>query len=164
MAPDLKTCYDLRPAIEENCRNSFLPLFPKTFTRRNAVADFQKDRPRVEIRATIGGQRRHLQLCVDNQERFDQWDFQLRIQCVTQPVNSPDDNVLHDAFVAQVRAFCGTLAQGTWNDLANWPYHAIAEPLMETGTEDTLKTEQGLEYSVIGFNGVIAVRETAWPN
>ena len=126
------------------------------------MADLQKDRPRLELKAFIGAQNRHRAMCLDGNERNDQWAFTLQIAAVTALENDTDANVLHDAFCGVVRATVTTLAQGTWNDTTNWPYHAISEALIETGTQSDLKTDDGYEVSVITVAGVVAIRKTAF--
>src|SRR5689334_2723643 len=89
-APDLDTIYKVRDAMEENTRNALIASgmeSEKVFTRINCVGDFQKVRPRVELKAKVGAQLRHVALCPDFQERFDQWAFQFAAQVVTQPTN-----------------------------------------------------------------------------
>lgn len=164
-APDLIAIYDVGTAVEENSRNSLLALlFPLVFTRLNAVSDLQKDRQRLELKAAIGAQTGHAFPCPDGRKRFDQWNFQMAIQVVTEPANRPDQNSLHRIFIAQVRACMATIGMATWTDTANWPYHCLAEQLREAGTDETLKADDGVEYSTITFSGVIAVRKDAWPD
>lgn len=161
--PSLSDLYNLRPVIEENCRLSLIAAgFDLVYTRLNAVADLQKDRKRLELKASVGGQTRDFALCADQQQRRYQWNFQLQIAVVTAPENDPDANVLHDVFCGQVRATCSTLAQSTWNDTTNWPNHLIAEALIETGTQSDLKTEQGYEVSLITVAGVICIRQESF--
>lgn len=162
--PLLSDLYNVRVVIEENSRNSLLAsgAFAKVFTRLNGVVDLQKDRPRLELKAFIGAQNRHRALCLDGNERNDQWAFTMQIAAITAPENDPDANTLHDLFCGQVRATCSTLAQSTWNDLVNWPNHAISEALIETGTQSDLKTAEGYEVSIITVAGVVAIRKAAF--
>ncbi len=161
--PSLSDLYNVRPVIEENSRTSLIAAgFDKVFTRLNGVVDLQKDRPRLELKAFIGAQTRHLELCIDGQRRHDQWSFTMQIAAVTAPENDSDANVLHDVFCGQVRATIATFAQATWTDTTNWPSHAISEELIETGTQSDLKTAEGYEVSLITVAGTICIRKEAF--
>lgn len=161
-AIDLIAIYSLRPALEENISNAFTTLGLKAYTRLSSV-DFQKVRPRVEVKITVGDHNGHKFNCPDGQQRYDQWAIALALQAVTEIPAKAEDNLLHELYVAQLRAYCSTLAQSSWNDLVNFPYHAIAEPLMETGTTNSLKSDDGLEFSILSLRGVVGVRKDAWP-
>lgn len=128
------------------------------FTRLNSVEDFQKVRPRLELRAVLGGHNGHKALCQDGNERNDQWAFTLAVQVVTVPEPKAEDNVLHGKMRAKLRMVMSTAAQLTWNDTEHFPYHAVAEAFLETGTVPVLREDDGLEYSTISFGAVVAVR------
>lgn len=164
-APDLVTVYNLLPAIEENSRATMEQTFDHVFTRKNAVPDMQKVRPYIALKAGLGSQFRHLALCPDKNERYDQWALTLQLFLLTEPQNKEQENTLHPLFQAQVRAYMSTFAQSTWSDLANWPYHLIAEAMLETNSQDIVKAQDsGIETSIINFSGVVAIRNDAWPN
>ena len=160
---DLSDIYNIETTIEENIATSARANgFDNTFTRKNGADDFQKIRPRLEIKATIGQHNGHFALCPDGNERHDQSSFTVEAQIVTEPQNDSDSNILHGLYRAKVRDFLATLAQATWADTTNWPTLAIAEALTENRTDNTPKPQDGLEYSLASFSGVIAVRFEAW--
>lgn len=162
--PSLSDLYNVRPTIEENSRNSLLAAgFDKVFTRLNGVADLQKDRPRLELKAFVGAQTARALPCIDGHLRRDEWNFTLQIAVVTAPGNDSDANVLHDAFCGAVRSMLSTFGQLTQADTTNWPSHCLSnEPLTETGTQSDLKTDDGYEVSVITVAGVIVIRKSAF--
>lgn len=164
--PNLEDLYDIETALEEGFAAQLRALFvspnaERVFTRLNAVEDFQKNRPRVEVRVAVGQQNSHKALCLDGQERNDQWSFTILFQLVTEPVNVPADNTLHPNLRKVLRSYMSTAAQGTWNDTANFPYHLVSEALLEAGTVPTLLEEDGVEYSNISWSGDVAVRDIA---
>lgn len=162
--PTIDDLMNLRPALEENVRSYLSSRQVNAFTRRNAPEDFQLVIPRVEIKAQIGsatGRRNH---CPDGQLRYDVWGFTLALQCVTSPQNVEANNLLQDEFVSLLRGFASTMAQDSLDDIANFPNHVIAEPLRDTETEENIKADNNIEYSVLVFDGKIAIRKNVWPN
>jgi len=164
-APDLDTLFDFENQLEENFRRVFVANEIKAFTRLNAPADFQRDTPRVEIKVKLGAAVGHrVALCPDGEERRDMFQFQIGIMLVTIPGNTEANNVIHSRYRARVRSLASVIAQRSWADTVNWPYHAISEPLADGSTEPITKTEDGFEYSTMIYSGVFAIRRDAWPN
>ena len=162
--PTINELMDLRPAIEEDIRSYLTSQNISAFTRQNAPENFQLVLPRVEIKAQIGGVEGHRFLCPDGQLRYDVWYFNLALMCCTEPENIEADNLLQNQFVALVRGFASTMAQNAYGDLVNFPNHVIAEPLKDSGTDENLKSDDNFEYSVLTFDGKIAIRQEVWPN
>jgi hypothetical protein len=162
--PTIEQLLDLRPVIEEDFRNAFIAQDINAFTRQNAPANFRLQRPRVEIKAKIGAATGHRFVCPDGGLRYDVWMFSLAIMCVTTPQNGDSaENLQQNQYVANVRQLTSILAQGSWGDEINFPNHYIAEPLKDMGTDENLKTDDNIEYSVLSFDGKIAVRQEVWP-
>jgi len=160
---ELADLYDIETALEENIRTALIAAgFEKVFTRLNGVVDFQRDRPRLELKVSLGAQNGHFALCDDGNERYDQWAFSLEAEAVTSPENTSDANVLHGVYRAQVRATFSTLAQASQRDTTNFPNHAISQPLRETGTQHMLNPEKGYEASRLTFSGTVAIRAEAF--
>lgn len=154
----LADLFDIETAVEENFKSFLVAEGFSVFTRLNASEDFQKVRPRLELRCATQGALLHRALCVDGNERPDQWRFTLVCQIVTAPENVAEDNTLHAAMRAQLRETMSTAAQLSWNDLQNFPNHVVAEVLVETGTVPVTKTKDGLEYSTISWGAVVGIR------
>jgi hypothetical protein len=161
MSP-LDDLYQLRLQAEESIRLAFVAAEIMAVTRATGPAEFQQATPRVEIKLSIGAANGHRHICPDRIARFDRWRCTLSIQCVTRPVGDGVSG-LHEAFCGRVRNFCSTLAQQTWTDTDNFPNHRFAEPLRDAGDTNTLKANEGCEYTVIPFTGTICIRESAWP-
>ena len=162
--PTINQLMDLRTAIEEDVRQYLLAQSLSAFTRMNAVEEFQLILPRVEIKAAIGGATGHRFFCPDGQLRYDTWDFELAIQCCTTPDNIEMDNLVQNQYVALVRGYLSTMAQNSLDDMVNFPNHVIAEPMKDSGTDEQLKSDENIEYSVLRFSGKIAIRQSAWSN
>lgn len=156
---DIADLLDIEKWIEEGFKGFLAARGFSVFTRLNSVEDFQKVRPRVEIRSVLGSQNGHKALCIDFEERNDQWAITVIFQVVTAPENKPEDNVLHGTMRGSLRAAMTTAAQKTFNDIVNFPYHVITEALIESGSVPVLKEDDGLEYSTVSFNGVVAIRD-----
>lgn len=157
----LDDLFELRTASEEAIRATFVAMQFTAITRANAPVDFQKARPRIEIKCSIGAATGHRFFCPDNIARYDRWRLSLALQCITAPDND-GTSALHEVFTSRVRNTVATLAQQSWSDLVNFPLHRLAEPFRDTGDQSTLKTEEGVEYTVLSFSNVICIRETAW--
>lgn len=153
--------FNLKTEIEENLRKVFEANEIVAITRQNAPENFQQKRPRVEIKCTIGAATGRRELCADGYVRDSGFSFLMDLQIVTQP--SPDDvQSLDEIYVAKVRSICTTVSQLTWNDLTNFPSIFIAEPLRESGTQDNLKSQDGVEYSIVGYVGIVCIRSAAF--
>lgn len=158
------TIYRLRTGIEEAVRLSLESQEFSVFTRSNAPAEFQKVRPRLEIKAMIGAATGRRVVLPNGTMKFDAWHFQLALQVVTAPQSAEANNQLHEQMLARARFVCSSIAQVSWNDFENFPNLYIAEPLKDSGTDSVLHSEDGVEYSTLGYEGIVCVRNTAWPN
>ena len=153
--------YRLRETLEEYVRSTFETDGIAALTRQNQPENYQQARPRVEIKVSLGGATGRRFLCPDSIIRFDAFYFTLAIQCITTPNKPAAQNKLAEDFVARVRDFCSSFAQNTWNDLTHFPALYIAERLKDTGTNDS-RIENGVEYSILSFSGIVGIRQTAW--
>jgi len=152
--------FNLRTEIEENLRRVFEANEIASVTRQNAPASFQQKRPRVEIKCNIGAATGRRELCVDGYVRDSGFNIQLDLQVVTDPRNE-DVQSLNEIMVSKVRSICTTVSQLTWNDLENFPSIFIAEPLHESGSQETLKSENGVEYTILGYVAIVCIRTAA---
>ena len=132
-----------------------------TVVTRQAL-EFQKATPRVEIKCLVGQATGHRNFCPDGILRFDGFRFQLTAQVVTFPQDAAPSTD-HETYVGQVRSVFSGIAQSTWADITNFPNAIIAEPLRDSGTQDTLKADNGLEYTILSYTSIVSVRTTAWP-
>jgi hypothetical protein len=133
------------------------------FTRLNAVDDFQKPVPRIELKAAIGTATGHRLVCPDGVLRYDYYHFQLAVQAVTSPQNVPENNDLHEEYLCQVRAAMSAIGGNeSLADMANFPNVFIAEKLTDLGTQDYLKEEDGIEYSTLAYDGIVCIRPAAF--
>lgn len=160
--PTVAEILQLRGPLEESLRTWFLAQDPVIYAATRQNIEFQKKTPRVEIKAMIGQATGHRNICPDRILRYDAWRFQLGIQVVTM-LKPSSVNESHESYVGTVREKCAVVAQESWSDLVNFPHSYMAEPLRDTGTQDTLKTTDGFEYSTLGYSGIIVIRQTAWP-
>lgn len=158
----LDDLYQLRSEFEENIRTLFAAQEIAAVTRANWPVEFQQFTPRVEIKCAIGPATGHRFPCPDGTARFDRWRFNLAIQVVTRPSND-GQNALHEVLIGRIRNNCSTLAQSTWGDISTFPNIRIAEPLRDSGDSSTLRTQDGCEYTTVGFSGILCIRESAWP-
>lgn len=135
-----------------------------TKTRQNKPSQFQQERPRVEIKVSIGQATGHRHIFTDNSTAYDEWSFILAAQFVTAPNPDPAQNMIHSDYVAKGRDILFNLAQRSWNDTDNFPNLLIAEPLRDAGTDDYLKADDGVEYTTLSYAGIVRVRSAAWPD
>lgn len=166
----LATVYQIRSEIEDGPQPGTVPggisaaltaLGFSVITRANAPANLQQARPRLELVCQVGAVTGKKDMRRDGQMVFSAWRFRLSVNCITAPGND-SQNVVHEQFLGTVRAALSTLGQGTWNDLFNFPNVLIAEPLKDTGSQSQLKTEQGVEYTVLNYDGIVMVRPGVW--
>ena len=162
---DLNTDYQLRSAIESAVVSYFAAQAITAVSRINAPANFQQKTPRVEIKAIIGGATGRRHICpADGVLRFDAWTFSLQIQTVCRPNNDPTQNNLVELFNGNVRSIISNLGgPESFIDTTNFPNHYIAEPLKDSGSADTLKTDIGEEFTILSYAGIICIRHAAWP-
>jgi len=158
----LDDTYQLRAELEEGIRKVFAAMDIVALTRANAPQKFQQATPRVEIKCSLGRANGHRHICPDGITRFDRWALTVAVQCITRPAND-GASALHDIFCARVRGTCDTIAQITWTDHGNFPNTRIAEPLRPAGENSTLKSQEGIEYTVLSHSGTLCIRESAWP-
>lgn len=136
-----------------------------TFTRLNSVK-FEKDTPRFEITVRIGANRpnsRH----VDTSNGiiiYDTWDFTVKIDVITRPNANPLQNSLHPDMVASIASAMIPAHRNSWTNTDLMPYHAIAEALRQTGQQSILASQEGTERTSMTWNGIVAIRQTAWSN
>jgi len=175
----LTSIEDLRTVLE-NAFASALNEVCTVFTRLQAGL-IQKNRPRIEIVATIGqatGARRAFPNDNPPVTRFVRWNFTVKFECIVEPQTAltqqagesdaaflarvEQNNILLSQLVADVRAFASTAAQVSWNDFLNFPNHFIAEPMRDAGSPSVIETQKGTERTSLNFTGQIGVRETAW--
>ena len=162
---DLTAIYNLRTSIEENIRTVFTAAGFAALTRQNQPQQFQQTTPRVEIKVDIGPATGRRHYCPDGKLRFDAWTVQFGVQCITRPSAVDGQNTQHDLYVGQVRSFMSELGGETnFSDSGNFPNHYLAEPVRDSGSPNTLKAEDGVEYTILGYTGIVCVRKSAWPS
>ena len=151
----------LRAPLEEGIKSALNTAGYKAVTRQDLA--FQKETPRIEIKCQIGQATGHRNFCPDGILRFDGWRFNLNAQVISFPIDGAV-STSHESFVGEVRSLFSSFAQSTWADTTNFPNAIIAEPLRDSGTQDTLKATDGTEYTVLSYSGIVSVRPEAWPN
>jgi hypothetical protein len=156
----LDQLYDLRGQLESAIKNMFDAQEISSYTRLNAADEFQKVRPRLEIKARIGAPLNHYRIFSDSTKRNDMFRFDLALQVVTDPATAASP--LHGQMVARVDSLMQPLQYGSQLDYVNFPFITILY-LRDTGIASTLKTEEGVEYSVLGYEGHLGIRPDAWP-
>ena len=135
------------------------------FTRLNEVNEYQQVVPRVEVKVEIGAATGHRFVCPDGVLRYDMYNFRLGAQVVTSPSNVTANNQLHEVYAGQVASALSSVgAQSNFDDLNNFPNVFIAEVLKPSGDADNVKDEDGFEYTVLGFEGIVCIRQSAWNN
>jgi hypothetical protein len=134
------------------------------YTRINAVGEWYKKRPRVELKASVGAATGHRFVCPDGVLRFDQFHFALGFQVVTEPRNIPANNIQHEQMIGTVRNLMSAVGgQQSMDDLANFPGIYIAEKLKDGGVSDSSVDEsEGLEYTTLSYEGIVCIRQTAF--
>lgn len=161
---DLDVLFDFESALESNIKSSLAAADFSAFTRLDVYESFQKVTPRVEVQMpTIGATNGHYGLCpLDSSARLDQFAFSIALQLVTIPKAVAAENTAHPLSRARLRNFLSTLDVNSRLDTANWPRHCLSN-FRDAGTEPSLETEDGFEFSVLRYDGIIGIRSTAWP-
>lgn len=162
-APSYEQIYDIETPIEEATASFLRNAGFFAVTRLNANEDFQKQRPRVEIRALLGGPtpQAHVRLIPATfEQHIDIFRFTLHIQCVTE-LRAADTNNQMPIYRARIRRQTADISK-TFIDDTLLPYHAVCR-CWAAGTEYLLNQEEGLEYSTLNYEGDVMVRPSAWP-
>jgi len=159
---DLADLYQIRRQLEEGIRQLFTDEEFTAVTRANFPQEFQQKTPRLEIKCTIGAATGHRFPCPDGFARYDRWRCVIALQAVTKPAND-GTSALQEIFLGRIRRIAATLAQTTWTDTDHFPAIRLAEPLRDAGDNNTLKADQGFEYSMLSFAATVCIRENAWP-
>lgn len=157
----LDDIYQVRSQLEEGTRQLFQAQVIVAITRANAPKQFQQATPRVEIKATIGAANGHRFICPDGFARFDRWRCTIAIQAVTRPIGD-GISALHEQFLGRIRNIMSTFSQETQQDKIIFPNIRMAQPVRDSGDSNTLKQAEGIEYSVLTFNGTVCIEEFAW--
>jgi hypothetical protein len=155
----------VRGELEEGFKAAFTAAAFNVFTRMNAAEGFQKVRPRVEIKVVKGAATGRRHFVADVGLREDAWHFDAVFQFVTSAASKDSAaSSAHGEFVRQGCDLVGGLGQSTWGDsgLKDFPHLFVAEPMRATGDGDYLKDSDGVEYTTVGFAGIVCVRNAAW--
>jgi hypothetical protein len=161
------TPYKLRECIEDRDKsqnggiNALLTAESmRVYTRLNALDDWYKERPRLDLKASVGAATGHRIVCSDGKLRFDCFVFTVAVQIVTEPRNSAEQNDLHEEMCEIVRkVMSGIGGQSTFGDTVNFPEIYIAEILKDTGvTDNAVDEEAGLEYTTLSWDGIVCIR------
>jgi len=136
------------------------------YTRINATGDWYKERPRVDLKCSIGNATGRRFACADNVPRYDAFHFALAIQVVTEPRNTAANNELHEQMCGIVRNTISSVGgNNSLADVLNFPNVLIPEVLKDSGVSDSAVDEKdGLEYTTMSWDGIVAIRPTAWNN
>lgn len=160
MSETLQELMRIRPALEDAIKAALVAGGISAINRSDI--DFQRETPRAEIKCLLNAATGHRQVCPDGVVRYDSWRFSLYVQVVTF-TEEAGVSAAHEDYIGVVRAVLSELAQKSWTDETNFPTVLIAEPLRDGTVSDTLKAEDGTEYSTLSFNSIVSVRQTAWP-
>jgi hypothetical protein len=165
--------YDFEGIAETAAKNVLTGMEIKAFTTRDKP-DFQKDRPRVEIKFTLGAGLQRFMPVVNGAmatpatpnvtptvlfylRRESAWGFRMQFDLLTR-----DDIGAHADYRAQVR---GALAQ-LWqliNGTAPMTRHAIQLGKDNGSSPVLIAPESGIMKTEMSFDGSIAVQANAWP-
>ncbi len=160
---NLQLLYNIKPQLEENLRNYFAAQGFNAFTRQNAPADFQMPRPRIETLVKVGQATGHRYIS-GGVYYNDTFAFELALRLVCDPENNEISNQELNNLTGTVRGMMQTIAQSTWADQINFPYHIIVEPLKDSSTDDTMQSDNNEEFCLLTFSGMVQIRTDAWNN
>ena len=154
---DLTDILQLETQIDESIKKVFINLDIKPVTRVDLT--FQQETPRVEIKTKVGSVtgKKGIRLS-DNTVQYCAWRVDVAVQTVVTKIND-GVNSLPMQFLASVRKVMTTIARQSWDDFDNFPNVIFAEPLKDGGTQINTKQDDGFEYSVCGFSGIIMIRD-----
>jgi hypothetical protein len=158
---ELADIYQIRTKLETALAKALVAKEFSVVTRANKPANFQQIRPRLELVCQIGAATGHKNVCPDGLARFDCYRVTTSVQAITAPANNGVSG-LHEIYVGTVRGEMSTLAQYSFADTNNFPELFLAVPLRDSGTVSTLKAEDGVEYSVLTYDSIVKIRESAW--
>lgn len=167
------TIYDFEGVVESAAVAVFEGLGINAFTTQD-TPDFQKARPRVEIKFTLGAGLNRFVSIKDGQvvtpatpdvtpslvfflRRESAWMFELEFDVLTAA-----DIKAHAAYRAKVRAALGQF----WvlmNDSPGMENHCIQMDSNSGNSPVLVAPEQGIMKTEIRFNGKISVQMDAWP-
>lgn len=162
------TAYRLREAIEDKDKfqsGGIASLLAaeamRVYTRLNALDDWYKERPRLDLKASVGAATGRRIVCGDGLLRFDSFAFTVAVQVVTEPRNSAEQNDLHEEMCQTVRrVMSGIGGQSTFDNFLIFPEIYIAEVLKDTGVSDNSVDEaEGLEYTTLSWDGIVCIRK-----
>src|SRR5579872_4040592 len=134
------------------------------YTRINAIEDYYKIRPRVDLKCSVGAATGRRFLCPDGLLRYDAFHFVAGLQVITEPRNIPANNEMHEQMISTCRkVMSGIGGNESAADVVNFPNVLIAEVLKDSGVSDSSVDEKdGLEYTTIGYEGIVCIRPQAW--
>lgn len=159
---ELLDIYKIRMQLESGLSAALTAAEFAVVTRANEPENYQQLRPRLELKARLGPSTGHRHICPDGLVRLDAWRVTVAVQAITAP-QGDGLNALHEEYLGKLRSVLMTLAQYTFADSVNFPNLFLAVPFKDSGTVDTLKTGEGVEYSVLLFDSIVQIRESAWP-
>jgi hypothetical protein len=127
-------------------------------TRETYPQNFQQIRPRIDVKGKINSHtgRRSIRPSTGTQI-FDGWSFDIALNAVT-ALSHDGLELTHTQLCQSVRELMAEAALKSWSDLANFPLHLIAEPVKESGSQNTTDTKGNFEYTAIGFVGILIIR------
>jgi hypothetical protein len=158
--------YDFETALEEAFRTGLGTALVDihVLTRKNAIGEFQEERPRVEIRVSLGAPspKAHIHLIPELLEQhIDCYRFNLELLITTAPVGTEAQNTLHPQLRARTRRYMAAIEK-TLQDEELLPYHEVWR-MWPTGTEPIMRDEQNVEQSTLRYEGDVMIRPGAWP-
>jgi len=161
-APDYNTLYQFEPLISATLESLFNTANLKALGVAGANADYQKNRPRVEVFVTIGARfDNHYVVDAQGVRRENGWSGTIHLTAVT-----TNDYTIHAAYIAAIRELASRLDQ---LDLSNalvaavpLQYHEIAQ-IHTAGTNSETKPEAGEFQTTLSYEMIFAIRADAWP-
>lgn len=168
--------FDIETPLEESFKALLTAAAMDAFTRKNAftsgdvdeqglpIPAFQKIRPRVEIRAQLLGPspQAHYHLLEPDETHIDMFRFAVVFQVVDECIAKPADNTAHPLHRARVRWTVSCPERKITTD--TMPFHEIAlRSFRPTGSELSIRDEQGCEFSMLRYEGDIFILPDAWP-
>ncbi len=171
IAPDLRTIFDIAPAVEGACKSLFAEQQPaifgfcqREFDQAGINADtgqatrVELPAERVDIQLTLGQWTGRW--AVDSAGAFyhGAWNYTLRFDVRTDAY--PDDPHAHDRMVSTIRALMQVGAGNFGND--RLPYHCLVT-IDEQSAAPSISVEDDQDISPMLFTGILSIRSGAIP-
>jgi len=156
-ASELADIYNFEDAIESAFATALEDEGLTVFTQRSTS---ELTTPRVELRCELGGTTDQFAADADGVLQLSTWAFTLRATVVT---NRLENNSSHATDRARLRSLL--VAFSTWTAVnAALDYIVVSRnTIEELATQYNVNTEEDQDASALSFNGLLRIRDDAWP-